>query len=46
VPLDRSAAQCRQGVLHLLNDLDAQIAALTRHIAQRAGARSDAVALM
>jgi len=46
VPLDRWAAQRRQDLLRLLSDLDAQIAELTRHVEQQAGARSDAVALM
>ena len=46
VPLDRWAAQRRQDLLRLLSDLDTQIAELTRHIEQQAGARSDAVALM
>ncbi len=46
VQLDRWAAQRRQDLLRLLNDLDAQIADLTRHVEQQAHARHDAVALM
>jgi transposase len=44
--LDRWAAQRRQGLLRLLDDLDAQIADLTRQIEQQARARNDAVELM
>ena len=44
--LDRWAAQRRQGLLRLLDDLDAQIADLTRQIEQQARARNNAVELM
>jgi transposase len=44
--LDRWAAQRRQGLLRLLDDLDAQIVDLTRQIEQQARARNDAVELM
>lgn len=44
--LDPWAAQRRQDLLRLLDDLDAQITTLTRQVHQQAGARNDAVALM
>ena len=46
VPLDRWAGQRRQDLLRLLDDLDAQIAELTRQVEQQASARNDAVELM
>jgi transposase len=44
--LDRWAARRRTNLLHLLDDLDAQIAELTGEVEQQARARADAVELM
>lgn len=46
LPLDRWAAQRRQDLLRRLDDLDTQIAELTRQVEQQARARNDVVALM
>lgn len=46
LPLDRWAAQRRQDLLRLLDDLDLQIVTLTQQVEQLARARNDAVELM
>lgn len=46
LPLDCWAAARRQGLLHLMDDLDTQINKFTRQIEQQAMARDEAVELM